>query len=283
MMDSVMNRCPMVHAVFIAPKAVSTRRAVELANLYQTGLELEVFIPPQALQQPAKTLATLSSELADLTGQLSLHGPVIDMNPVSLVKQVRQVSQVHYRRSVEMALTLQARYLVFHTQWTPIYTVANCYEPWLDQLAQFFNQLASDMHLDRTGLTLVLENFMEPRPYYHLALLERINHPNIRACLDIGHTNLFSQVSPLVWFDTLKPYLATLHLHNNNGVLDEHAALSQGSVPMDTFLAHVAKATQPLQLMLEVTGEEAVNTSLATIEPYKQTLQQHWLATQFLL
>jgi sugar phosphate isomerase/epimerase len=273
----------MVQTVFIAPKGIATPRAVALANQYQTGLELEVFIPPQALQVPAKTLASLQPQLAELNGQLSLHGPVIDMNPVSLVKQIQRVSDLHYRRSVEMAQTLKARYLVLHTQWTPIYTVADCYEPWADALATYFQNLVETMGCANSGLTLVLENFMEPKPSLHLGLLERIDRPEVRACLDVGHTNLFSTLNPTIWFDTLRPYLATLHLHNNSGVLDQHNGLAQGSVAMDDFLAHVSQSHATVQLMLEVTGEQAVEESLGFVNPYQQARQTDWLAKTFIL
>lgn len=273
----------MVHSVFIAPKAVDTARAVALANHYQTGLELEVFIPPPALQNPGKTLASLQPQLSQLHGQLSLHGPVIDMNPVSMVKQIARVSDLHYKRSIEMALELKARYLVFHTQWTPIYTVADCYDRWADALATYFEGLVTTMGCANAGLTLVLENFMEPRPSLHLGVLERIDRPEVRACLDVGHTNLFSSLSPMAWFDALRPYLATLHLHNNSGLLDQHHGLAQGSVAMADFLAHVSQSQANVQLMLEVTGEQAVEESVAFISPYQQARQSEWLAKTFIL
>jgi sugar phosphate isomerase/epimerase len=200
-----------------------------------------------------------------------------------MVKQIQLVSDLHYRRSIEMALELRARYLVFHTQWTPIYTVAECYDPWADSLATYFQEVVDTMGCANAGLTLVLENFMEPKPSLHLGVLERIDRPEVRACLDVGHTNLFSSLSPIAWFDALRPYLVTLHLHNNSGLLDQHNGLANGSLAMADFLAHVSQSQAAVQLMLEVTGEQAVEESLAFINPYQQARQTEWLAKTFIL
>jgi hypothetical protein len=52
---------------------------------------------------------------------------------------------------------------------------------------------------------------------------------------------------------------------------------------MADFLAHVSQSQAAVQLMLEVTGEQAVEESLAFINPYQQARQTEWLAKTFIL
>lgn len=56
------------------------------------------------------------------------------------------------------------------------------------------------------------------------------NHPNIQACLDVGHTNIFGH-DVMTDMKLLTPYLSLLHLHDNDGTRDAHYTPGQGTIP----------------------------------------------------
>ena len=55
-------------------------------------------------------------------------------------------------------------------------------------------------------------------------LLNELDHPYLKACIDVGHANLFSDpdISIDDWLEKMGPWIIEFHLNNNNGVVDEH-------------------------------------------------------------
>lgn len=67
-------------------------------------------------------------------------------------------------------------------------------------------------------------------------LIREINSPYLKACLDTGHANvLHEDLAESVHL--LDGDLATLHVHDNNGVWDQHLIPYLGNIPWDMFLA----------------------------------------------
>ena len=63
-----------------------------------------------------------------------------------------------------------------------------------------------------------------------------MDHPSLRLCLDIGHVNAYSGHSILEWLEQWSPLVSHFHIHNNDGTQDQHAALTEGSIPMAAVL-----------------------------------------------
>ena len=74
-------------------------------------------------------------------------------------------------------------------------------------------------------LEIVIENVMEDEPDMLADLIRELHHPQIKACLDIGHAACASDVPLQKWIDTLAPCLGHFHIHENHGHRDEHLAL----------------------------------------------------------
>lgn len=271
-----------IDTLFIAPKACAEAEAAAFARHHHLGLELETFLHPKSLIHRQDTLARLQEDLAHFAGPLSLHGPVMDLNPASLDPGITAQSRERYKQAIDVALTLGARYLAFHSQWTPIYTVANCYQPWKDEMVQYFRQLV-DEYVKDTPLTLVVENFLDQDPSILQDFVDGVDSPYFRACLDIGHVNLFSRLDPVLWYDALQGRIATIHLHNNNGRLDQHNALAEGSVPVELFLRRVAQSPHRVSLVVEVLTLQQVENSLTLIQPVVETYRPKVLANSFLI
>ncbi|MFC1491197.1 sugar phosphate isomerase/epimerase family protein [Nitrospinota bacterium] len=85
-------------------------------------------------------------------------------------------------------------------------------------------------HLD---LTLALENIPAPlgRAEPVAAMIERIDHPRVRVCLDSGHANLTEGENSGEAFRRLAPLAAATHLHDNDGERDEHLIPGEGKTP----------------------------------------------------
>jgi sugar phosphate isomerase/epimerase len=72
-------------------------------------------------------------------------------------------------------------------------------------------------------------------PEDFLALFSRVDSPNIRFCLDYGHSNMANNTDDFI--ARLRPYLAYTHIADNMGEHDEHLAFGQGTVDWERVLA----------------------------------------------
>jgi len=104
---------------------------------------------------------------------------------------------------------------------------------------------------ERLGITIAIENiwFATNTPEKLLAIAEHFKSDNLGFCYDSGHANLMTKDSGVenshpaeAWqrfgpvpYDTqilekMLPHITTCHLHDNNGVHDEHRLPGQGSL-----------------------------------------------------
>ncbi len=91
------------------------------------------------------------------------------------------------------------------------------------------------------GVTICLENmpfggqvFARVEPM--LALIKELDLPNLRACLDTGHSACLGD-DPVVAVRMLgKRYLATMHVHDNDGTHDQHAEPGTGVIDWHAYV-----------------------------------------------
>ena len=113
---------------------------------------------------------------------------------------------------------------------------------------------------DKKGVTLALENIITPLSSVERieSLIERRNHPRLRACLDIGHAAIAED--PIAAIRMLGDHLVTTHLHDNHGEEDDHLSLGDGILNWDTIAPALAAAAKP-NLILEISFKEIRDNS----------------------
>jgi sugar phosphate isomerase/epimerase len=128
------------------------------------------------------------------------------------------------KRALESAEQIQFRNLVLHLGerndgWslrTIEYAIAA-----LEHLGAFAHPL---------GVRLLVENLIsDPTTPSHLLTILEMGHLNqIGVCLDLGHAHLTMGVAEAI--ATLGPHIASVHVHDNHGVKDEHLWPGEGSI-----------------------------------------------------
>ena len=103
-------------------------------------------------------------------------------------------------------------------------------------------------------MTVCLENVLEPEAALLTQIVRGVDDPRLRICLDLGHANTFaSKEPPEAWLRACAPFLSHVHLHNNEGGRDLHAALMDGKMDCAALLRLLAQlapeATCTLELM----------------------------------
>ena len=119
------------------------------------------------------------------------------------------------------------------------------------------------------GALLALENVYETQPELIRQLFARLQAPNIRFCLDVGHLQAFGGGDFPEWLELLGSLVGQLHLHDNNGARDEHLALGQGIIPFPDIIGFLPPAMTPPLITLEPHHENSLLPSL-------EYLAAHW-------
>jgi sugar phosphate isomerase/epimerase len=113
-------------------------------------------------------------------------------------------------------------------------------------------------HLD---MTLAIENIPSPLGGAEQVetLIQRIDHPHVRACIDAGHAFLTEGESAGEAFGRLAPFAAAIHLHDNDGKSDEHLIPGAGGTPFTALWQALDKAGYEGPLTFELRRPEGAD------------------------
>jgi len=102
------------------------------------------------------------------------------------------------------------------------------------------------------GVRLLVENLLSEAttPSHLLTILELGHLPNIGICLDLGHAHI--NVGVIEAITTLGSHIATLHVHDNHGVKDEHLWPGDGDIDWPTTVKAIKALPAPPAAVLEI-------------------------------
>jgi sugar phosphate isomerase/epimerase len=234
--------------------------AALFSEIVHAGIrEIEVFCAPShfSYREP-QAVREYASSLSDHGIRVhALHSPTErDLAPgresgvpISICdpERIRRLDAVdEVKRALEVAERIPFRYLVQHMghgrQMADQQRIDAAFSS-LERLVIFAKQL---------GVTIALEN--TPGELGAPASLQRFiaetHLHDVRLCFDIGHAHIDTGVAPS--FEAMHDRIVTTHLHDNHGDKDEHLLPYEGTIDWDAALAGMARASQPLPLVLEL-------------------------------
>lgn len=103
------------------------------------------------------------------------------------------------------------------------------------QVSRFFSEFMDG----RQELEIVLENVFDDDWELLLDVYKKVDHPNFKLCLDIGHAHCYSSVDVREWAKALAPYVTHVHVHDNLGDRDAHTGLGRGNLPYQQVLENL--------------------------------------------
>lgn len=212
--------------------------ATEIALEYGCGIELLAFFDPHLVDRDPKAVDTHARIITPVSpAYRSLHGPFYDMLPGSHDPDIRSIAMRNFRRTIEIAGSLNAEHLVVHSGFMPR---TMQYRAWLKNALTFWEELLRDVP---GGFHIHIENIVDPDPTPLKDLITLIDDPRVDICLDIGHAHCNTDMSPAAWAAELGDRIGYVHMHDNHGMRDEHLGFGQGNLPLEetcTMLEAVA-------------------------------------------
>ena len=237
----------------------------EVIQETEMGIESIEFSIAENLDNFSKTLLSYEKRLEKMEcKKLLLHGPFLDLNPVSYDVSIRNVTMKRYEEAYQAAKALGAKKIVYHTCYVPdFYLLIG----WAERMAEFYREF---LYEKDSSIEIVMENVLDRIPQPIVEAAEKVEHPAFGLCLDVGHANCYSKVSCKEWFQTEKKYLKHLHLHDNKGDRDSHLPLGAGTVSGD-IVKEALREEQRKTCTIECSTQEAVLASFHFLEKNQKT------------
>lgn len=248
--------------VLLSSSPKNIEACIELALKHGMGIEVMAFAYPDLLDGDWRSvLARYKTLLEPLKGMVTMHGPFMDMASGSPDQQINEVCKGRFRHSIRIAHDLGAKIVVLHANFIASIHTEEYRSGWQRRNISFWEQIAD--YACQLDVTVAVENMWEFDPDIIGDVLKTIDHPNLRACLDIGHAHLYSQVPFAEWLESLAPYLVHVHANNNDGKMDVHGGLGVGVLDYPSLLAGVRGLANQPSITLEMDSVADMEASLA--------------------
>ena len=119
------------------------------------------------------------------------------------------------------------------------------------------------------GVRLLLENIPNElsAPEKLMELTRTLHYDDVGVCFDIGHAHLDRGVEAA--FDTLKPLILSVHVHDNHGMKDEHLWPGEGTIDWKRTGELLRTAPQVPGLVFEIEGDREGNPEYGKTVPGK--------------
>ncbi len=233
--------------LYVQPFLYDVIDSIQLAKKYRIGLEL--LVTPDRYDILQRDLVKDSLKKLD---KFSIHGPVHDLSPGAYDPLIIDATRRRYDEIIRMATSLDAKWVVFHLAFNPLeFWHENAVKKWVERSVNFFNNYYQDSKVE-----IRLENTFERNPIIFQKILDNLINDKIKICLDVGHAAAYSNIGIEEWISTLSPYIAEVHLHNNDGELDQHWPLSEGNIDIYHALKKLDEHLENYVLTLEPINEE---------------------------
>ena len=228
--------------------------APALAREYGLGLEIAEFCTASNMDRDFAAADGQVRAAVQGVDRLTFHAPFNELSPAAIDPLVKEVTFRRYRQAIGLAPRYGAKKLVIHSGFIPrIY-----FPSWFSaQSVPFWREILRDTPED---MTLCVENVMESAPDLLLEIVQSVDDPRFRLCLDVGHAACMgTDMDPESWIRAMGPWIAHVHLHNNDGMQDLHRPLGEGVLDMEAILTALEERCPDATLTIEnIRAEDSV-------------------------
>jgi sugar phosphate isomerase/epimerase len=228
-------------------------------------LDLEIYFDSITLDNIVSNDIQKLKETLDWNPHLTFHGPYMDMSPGGVDERVRRVTVIRFLHLVGIARILRPRILVFHPGYDK-WRFHGHQDLWLENSLKTWRLILEDAK--DIGASIAIENVFEEDPSTLESLIKRMDSTKFGICFDTGHFHLFSKKPLKEWIDRLGSHLLEVHIHDNNGIEDEHLAIGDGKFDFNSLFKLLNNLPHKPLLIIEAHGKEATEKSIERIKRY---------------
>lgn len=212
-------------------------------------LELQDFIMPDILENP-KIIKDYQKMLDGFPGEITLHGPYLNLVPTSIDKKIKAVAELRYLQAIEAAQKIGAKKIVIHSFYDKNSGYSGYNDLWLEENLMFWPGFIEK--IKNGGVTILFENVYDLKPETFAKLIASVNSPLFATCIDIGHCNCLSHFKAEIWIQKVRGYY--FHISDNDGVNDNHWIPGKGNIDFDR-ISHELASFQEIYLISEAVAD----------------------------
>jgi sugar phosphate isomerase/epimerase len=242
------------------------RLSENLEYIVSGRINPEVFFSAQALDQIVWEELSAQAHIIHSAGlATTIHAPFLDLNPGALDPSIREVTRKRFQQVFQAAGYLKPRVIVFHPGYDELRYGSNRLD-WLKNSIDFWREFIP--LAKAAGTVIAVENIFEKEPSTLRALLEAIDEPCFRHCFDVGHWNMFTTVPLEEWFESLGPYIAEAHIHDNHGQADDHLPPGEGLIDFERLFTLLKHSAPDAVYTIEAHTPDRLERALKAIAAY---------------
>lgn len=254
--------------LYCIPKPDQIDKFLSFSDKYNAGFEYNDFFLPAILEQPQKIRELISyyKALDRDRSEDTLHGVFLDICVNSDDPLIYQASDFRIHQSMDIAMELGVKAVIFHTNHIPNFRLQSYRTGWLERNIAYWSALLKEY----PDLTIYIENMFDEEPDLLLKLAEHMkNEPRFGVCLDIAHAYI-GQAPLTEWCHVLQPYTKHLHINDNNRLEDTHDPVGSCSLPWNVYQDFIQ--AMPLKrrpsVLIEVKSYDALLASVSYMKEH---------------
>lgn len=250
--------------LLIVPDINNLDADLELANKYFCGFEYNDFFYPDVLDDENRINEIISKYASyKLPEYSTVHGAFFDVIPFSVDSKVREISKLRINQSIDVALRLGAKAVVFHTNYNPFLNSSAYVDNWIKENIKIWSEIIEN----NPNINIYLENMFDMTPDIMLEMGKELSrYDNFGICLDYAHAAL-GKVEPHIWAEKLGKYVKHIHINDNDLVSDLHLAWGDGVINRELFYESYDKYMKNATVLIETSQ---IKNKMSSIEVLKK-------------
>lgn len=233
--------------------------------LRNNKLSIELYLNTTAIDGISEADLHSLKDSLDWEHTLSIHGPFMDLSPGAVDPKIAEASLYRYLQVLSFSEILKPEVIVFHSGYER-WKYAGNVELWLAQSLKTWRPVLEKA--EKFGIKIAIENIVDNEPAHLRLLAEKMGHPLFGLCLDVGHREIFSQLTVGEWVGAMHPYIFELHLHDNRGVNDDHFPIGHGKVDFGRLFKKLCELGVNPVYTIEARSPEDADKSLKSLSKY---------------
>lgn len=219
--------------------------AKDMAKKYNVGIEINEFCTAVNMDTDFEKWNIEAKNNMSVANRFVFHAPFNEIHPSAIDPKIRKVGMDRLNQAFRLAQNYNINRMVVHSGYLP-----DVYFPqwFIERSVEFWHEFMADKP---SCFQIVIENQLEQKAYLLPELCEKLKHPQIGLCLDIGHALYRSEENIYSWVDAFAPYTKHIHLHTNDKTWDWHWCLNKGCVDMEKFVPYLITKMPNATITLE--------------------------------
>lgn len=249
---------------YIIPDEKNINDSIEISSKYNTCFEYNDFYFPDILDNSIelRRIINFYKSLGFMPKGNTMHGAFFDVLIFSADERIRKISEYRIDQSIEIANELDAKAVIFHTNYMPTFYNESYRKSWVEINALFW----SEKCLKHPEINILIENMFDITPELLSKLAENLkNIKNCGVCFDYAHASL-SDVSPEEWAKSLSRFTKHIHINDNDLNSDLHQPVGDGKINWGNYKKIYKEFFSDCSVLIETTGKERILKSFDYIE-----------------